>query len=149
MKWKLQSRNATGRSSSTVSSRPSSVPTSISDPLEFMMPQILSHHVYESTLVAAFFLFSIGCLNMLLGLVFRESAKPKRSIRAWREEGRGVFDVVSPPQAGTKSMFAPVPLSSRLLLRTMSRRDLLVKFGVKRNSTCGYVSVDKEKRKLD
>ncbi|KAK7455099.1 hypothetical protein VKT23_010970 [Stygiomarasmius scandens] len=42
---------------------------------------------------------------MLLGLVFRESAKSKRSIRAWREEGKGVFDVISPPQAGTKSIF--------------------------------------------
>ncbi|KAJ7080389.1 hypothetical protein B0H15DRAFT_924396 [Mycena belliarum] len=43
--------------------------------------QILSHHVDDFTLVAAFFLFSIGCLNMLLGLIFRESAKSKRSIR--------------------------------------------------------------------
>ena len=34
--------------------------------------------------MAAFFLFVIGCLNMLLGLIFRESAKQRRSIRAWR-----------------------------------------------------------------
>jgi hypothetical protein len=46
---------------------------------------ILSHHADKLTLVAAFFLFSVGCLNMALGLVFREHAKSKRSIRAWRE----------------------------------------------------------------
>ena len=45
---------------------------------------ILSHHVNKFTLVTAFFLFSVGCLNMTLGLIFRELAKSKRSIRAWR-----------------------------------------------------------------
>jgi hypothetical protein len=48
---------------------------------------ILSHHVDKFTLVSAFFLFSVGCLNITLGLVFRELAKSKRSIRAWREGG--------------------------------------------------------------
>ena len=46
---------------------------------------MLSHHVDEFSLVSAFFLFSIGCLNILLGLVFRESAKPRRALRAWKE----------------------------------------------------------------
>lgn len=45
---------------------------------------VLSQHVDDFTLVAAFFLFVIGCLNMLLGLIFRESAKQRRSIKAWR-----------------------------------------------------------------
>lgn len=45
---------------------------------------ILSHHVNKFTLVTAFFLFSMGCVNMTLGLIFRELAKSKRSIRAWR-----------------------------------------------------------------
>jgi hypothetical protein len=45
---------------------------------------ILSHHVDKFAQVAAFFLFSVACLNMTLGLIFREHAKPKRSIRAWR-----------------------------------------------------------------
>lgn len=45
---------------------------------------VLSQHVDDFTLVAAFFLFVIGCLNMLIGLIFRESAKQRRSIRAWR-----------------------------------------------------------------
>ncbi|ESK90209.1 hypothetical protein Moror_7743 [Moniliophthora roreri MCA 2997] len=53
--------------------------------------QILSHHVDDFTLVAAFLLFSIGCLNMLLGLIFRESAKEKRSIRSWRANSKSIL----------------------------------------------------------
>ncbi|KAI0689431.1 hypothetical protein BC835DRAFT_1369026 [Cytidiella melzeri] len=52
---------------------------------------ILSHHVDDFTLVAAFFLFALGCLNMLLGLIFRERAKSKRSITSWRAEAKGVL----------------------------------------------------------
>lgn len=67
--------------------------------------QILSHHVDDFTLVAAFFLFSVGCLNMLLGLIFRESAKEKRSITAWKNDGTPVLPVVAdyrstPPSGG-------------------------------------------------
>ena len=51
---------------------------------------ILSHHVDDFTLVAAFFLFSLGCVNMFLGL-FREKVKHKRSILSWREEAKGVL----------------------------------------------------------
>ncbi|KAI8990405.1 hypothetical protein BD414DRAFT_413835, partial [Trametes punicea] len=47
---------------------------------------VLSHHVDEFSLVSAFFLFSIGCLNILLGLIFRESAKSRRSLTSWREQ---------------------------------------------------------------
>ncbi|PCH43105.1 hypothetical protein WOLCODRAFT_138198 [Wolfiporia cocos MD-104 SS10] len=46
---------------------------------------VLSHHVNEFSLVSAFLLFSIGCLNMVLGLIFRESAKKRRAITSWRE----------------------------------------------------------------
>ncbi|TFY62261.1 hypothetical protein EVJ58_g3982 [Rhodofomes roseus] len=46
---------------------------------------VLSHHVDEFSLVSAFFLFSIGCLNILLGLIFREKAKPRRALKAWKE----------------------------------------------------------------
>ncbi|KAF9561148.1 hypothetical protein CPC08DRAFT_735662 [Agrocybe pediades] len=56
--------------------------------------QILSHHVDDFTLVSAFFLFALGCLNMLLGLIFRESAKSKRSITTWRAESKGVLPAV-------------------------------------------------------
>jgi len=53
--------------------------------------QILSHHVDDFTLVAAFFLFVLGCINMLLGLIFRESAKRYRSITTWREGAKTVL----------------------------------------------------------
>ncbi|KAI0354294.1 hypothetical protein OH77DRAFT_1426377 [Trametes cingulata] len=51
---------------------------------------VLSHHVDEFALVSAFFLFSIGCLNILLGLIYRESAKTRRSRDAWRTRFDGV-----------------------------------------------------------
>lgn len=42
--------------------------------------QILSHFVEDFTLVSAFILFVLGCINIALGIIFRESAKVKRSI---------------------------------------------------------------------
>ncbi|KAF9449079.1 hypothetical protein P691DRAFT_728553 [Macrolepiota fuliginosa MF-IS2] len=59
---------------------------------------ILSHHVDTFTLVSAFFLFSIGCLNVLLGLIFREGAKSKRSITSWRDQAKNVLP--TPVQQG-------------------------------------------------
>ena len=53
--------------------------------------QILSHHVDDFPLVSAFFLFSLGCLNMLIGLIFRQSAKEKRSITSWRADAKGIL----------------------------------------------------------
>lgn len=52
---------------------------------------VLSQHVDDFTLVSAFFLFVLGCINMFLGLLFRESAKSRRSITSWREEAKGVL----------------------------------------------------------
>jgi len=52
---------------------------------------VLSHHVDDFSLVSGFFLFSIGCLNMFFGLIFRASAKSKRSILSWREEKKSVL----------------------------------------------------------
>jgi len=52
---------------------------------------VLSHHTDDFTLVAAFFLFAIGCLNMVLGLIFRQSAKSKRSITSWRDHAKAVL----------------------------------------------------------
>ncbi|KAJ7644107.1 hypothetical protein FB45DRAFT_288354 [Roridomyces roridus] len=49
---------------------------------------ILSHHVDDFSLVAAFFLFAIGCLNMLAGLIFRNSAKIKRSLTEWKDHAK-------------------------------------------------------------
>jgi len=52
---------------------------------------ILSHRVDTFTLASAFFLFSIGCLNMLVGLIWRESAKSKRSVTSWREHAKSAL----------------------------------------------------------
>lgn len=60
---------------------------------------VLSQHVDDFTLVAAFFLFVIGCLNMLLGLIFRESAKQRRSIKAWRAGPQDTLPTHLPPAA--------------------------------------------------
>jgi len=46
---------------------------------------VLSHFVKVFPLVSGFFLFSIGCLNMLIGLIFRERAKSTRSILSFRD----------------------------------------------------------------
>ncbi|KAH8079838.1 hypothetical protein BXZ70DRAFT_901599 [Cristinia sonorae] len=56
---------------------------------------VLSHHVDKFSLAAAFFLFSIGCLNILLGLIFRENAKSIRSIRQHRESKKDVLPTVN------------------------------------------------------
>jgi len=52
---------------------------------------ILSHHIDTFTLVSAFFLFSIGCLNILVGLIWREKVKVKRSFTAWKERAKDVL----------------------------------------------------------
>jgi hypothetical protein len=52
---------------------------------------ILSHFVDTFTLVSAFFLFSLGCLNVLVGLIFRESAKSRRSFSSWREHAKSAL----------------------------------------------------------
>jgi hypothetical protein len=52
---------------------------------------VLSHHVEPFSLVSAWFLFSIGCLNMLIGLIWRSSARAKRSVTSWRESKEDVL----------------------------------------------------------
>ncbi|KAH6904468.1 hypothetical protein BKA70DRAFT_1296838 [Coprinopsis sp. MPI-PUGE-AT-0042] len=52
---------------------------------------ILSHRVDTFTLVSAFFLFSVGCLNVVLGLIFRAGAKTKRSVTSWREHAKSAL----------------------------------------------------------
>ncbi|KAF9649522.1 hypothetical protein BDM02DRAFT_3113535 [Thelephora ganbajun] len=47
---------------------------------------VLSHHVGKFTLVSGFFLFSIGCLNIIIGLILGVAAKRIRS------GGMGEFD---------------------------------------------------------
>lgn len=63
---------------------------------------VLSHHVIEFTLVSAFFVFALGCVNILLGLIFRERVKTKRSLREWKDQNKDVLPsggFVSPPGA--------------------------------------------------
>ncbi|KAE9387040.1 hypothetical protein BT96DRAFT_968275 [Gymnopus androsaceus JB14] len=52
---------------------------------------ILSHFVDDFTLVSAFFLFSLGCVNILVGLIFRQGAKSKRSLTSWREHAKSAI----------------------------------------------------------
>ena len=52
---------------------------------------VLSHHVIEFALVSAFFVFALGCVNILLGLIFRERAKTKRSVSGWKESKKDIL----------------------------------------------------------
>ena len=45
---------------------------------------ILSYHVGKFMLITAFLLFSMGYLDMMLGLVSQQHTKPKHSIPMWR-----------------------------------------------------------------
>jgi len=47
--------------------------------------QVNSHAVDDFPMVAAFLLFSIGCLNLILALVFGKAVKSHRSILSWRQ----------------------------------------------------------------
>ncbi|KAF8635484.1 hypothetical protein AX17_003874 [Amanita inopinata Kibby_2008] len=82
--------------------------------------QILSHHADDFTLVAGFFLFSIGCLNILLGLVFRESAKGKRSITSWRAESKGVLPQTTDSDTTKCSVMAGKGFSPFFITRSLS-----------------------------
>jgi len=75
---------------------------------------ILSHHVDTFTLVSAFFLFSLGCLNILVGLIFRESAKSKRSVTSWREHAKSVLPTHIGPVPLSSAMSSPPPFVSHL-----------------------------------
>ncbi|KAF8525703.1 hypothetical protein JB92DRAFT_3235598 [Gautieria morchelliformis] len=57
---------------------------------------VLSHHVETFAMVSAFFVFSVGCLNILLGLIFREKGRYKRSLTSWKDSSRSVLPKVSP-----------------------------------------------------
>lgn len=66
---------------------------------------ILSHHVDDFTLVSAFFLFAVGCVNILLGLIFRASAKYKRSPTCWRDTTKSVL----PTHVDIRNVTSPAP----------------------------------------
>ncbi|KAF9238681.1 hypothetical protein BU15DRAFT_88305 [Melanogaster broomeanus] len=73
---------------------------------------ILSHYVGAFPLVTAFFLFSVGCVNILVGLIFREKVKDKRSILSWRERGKDALPThvrgvdIRPVTGAVSSMFS-------------------------------------------
>jgi len=74
---------------------------------------VLSHHVDTFTLVSAFFLFSLGCVNILVGLIFRESAKAKRSVTSWREQAKSALPTNIGP-VSLSSVGSPPPFVSKL-----------------------------------
>jgi len=47
---------------------------------------VLSHHAGTFPLVSAILLFSVGCLNIFIGLVFGASGRAKRSVTSWRDQ---------------------------------------------------------------
>jgi len=70
---------------------------------------ILSHHVDDFALVSAFFMFSIGCLNILLGLIFRERARAKRSVTSWRDHAKSVLPPpVQRAASSASTLYGPV-----------------------------------------
>jgi len=71
---------------------------------------VLSHHVDDFALVSAFFLFSVGCLNILLGLIFREGAKTKRSVTSWRDHAKSVLPPpVQRAASSASTLYGPSP----------------------------------------
>jgi len=83
--------------------------------------QVNSHAVDDFPMVAAFMLFSIGCLNLILALVFGKTAKSHRSILSWRRRdilpktsadlARAASQMThsSSPWSGAPSLFSEKP----------------------------------------
>ncbi|THH06583.1 hypothetical protein EW145_g3986 [Phellinidium pouzarii] len=75
----------------------------------FIGAAVLSHHVDDFALVSAFFLFALGCLNILAGLIFREKAKDKRSVTSWQSEKRkGLLPMVQEKAGERPGPFRPL-----------------------------------------
>ncbi|KIL65420.1 hypothetical protein M378DRAFT_162044 [Amanita muscaria Koide BX008] len=68
----------------------------------------LSHHVDDFTLVSAIFLFSIGCLYIILGFIFGPSARAKRSVTSWRDQTEPSLPSYT-PQSMTPLIFGSSP----------------------------------------
>lgn len=79
---------------------------------------ILSHYVNAFTLGSAFLLFSVGCVNILVGLIFRESAKSKRSFTSWKEHTKSVLPTIGKPSA----IPSPPPFVSSLYTGSTMRK---------------------------
>lgn len=74
---------------------------------------VLSHHVETFAMVSAFFLFSVGCVNIFMGLLFRGKGRYKRSFTAWKESKPilpSVSDITPPTIISTgKTLFSGQP----------------------------------------
>ncbi|KIL55089.1 hypothetical protein M378DRAFT_173846 [Amanita muscaria Koide BX008] len=68
----------------------------------------LSHHVDDFTLVSVIFLFSIGCLYIILGFIFGPSARAKCSITSWRDQAEHSLPSYT-PQSMTPLIFGSSP----------------------------------------
>ncbi|KAF9478476.1 hypothetical protein BDN70DRAFT_879911 [Pholiota conissans] len=104
--------------------------------------QILSHHVDDFTLVSAFFLFALGCLNMLLGLIFRESAKAKRSITSWRAEAKGIL----PTSTDNRPVFVnagPYPVSFSPSVSSIEKQPYIIRADTTVSDAGTWRSTDK------
>ncbi|KAG2052863.1 hypothetical protein BDR06DRAFT_989962 [Suillus hirtellus] len=99
---------------------------------------VLSQHVDDFTLVSAFFLFVLGCINMFLGLLFRESAKSRRSITLWREGAKDVLPTNNPRPPTNLSRSSSGQTYTSSTVYDEKTRDV-TEFGAMRNgSRAGY-----------
>ncbi|KAF8630260.1 hypothetical protein AX17_005446 [Amanita inopinata Kibby_2008] len=76
---------------------------------------VLSHHVDTFTLVSAFLLFSVGCLNIFLGLIFGASVRAKRSITSWRDAAAATLPSYTPNSMGSRNLSPPSFVSGLIL----------------------------------
>jgi hypothetical protein len=69
----------------------------------FLGAAVLSHHAPTFALVSAFFLFAIGCLNILLGLIFRAKIHERRALLSWHNEAPALPNYVERHATGTSA----------------------------------------------
>jgi hypothetical protein len=70
---------------------------------------VLSHYVTTFALVSGFFIFVIGCINILVGLIFRAGAKTKRSLTAWKDHAKSALPTHVGPVNVKSMMTSPQP----------------------------------------
>ncbi|KAF8346741.1 hypothetical protein F5887DRAFT_882920 [Amanita rubescens] len=78
--------------------------------LQLIGAAVLSHYVDTFTLDSAFLVFSVGCLHILLGLIFGSSARAKRSVTSWRDQLEPPLPSYSPGSATPRTLGSPPSL---------------------------------------
>ncbi|KAJ7809696.1 hypothetical protein B0H14DRAFT_3151501 [Mycena olivaceomarginata] len=101
--------------------------------------QILSHRADKFPLVSAFFIFSIGCLNILLGLIFREDAKTKRLFRRQTCCEQGRHRAIRQRLAPGQQPLSPPLLRLRGSLPTWRRQPTASAARARRLQDCGML----------